>query len=65
MKQLTRFFAENGIVLSHSAAASISTPMTKPDAEFIVDVFAGFLDSHQDLLEAIQLCNDPSNSHAV
>lgn len=54
MKQLTRFFAENGIILPDGAAASISTPMTRVDAEFIIDVFAGFLDRHQDLLEAIQ-----------
>ncbi|MGY2843660.1 glutamate-1-semialdehyde 2,1-aminomutase [Bradyrhizobium sp. USDA 4509] len=47
MKQLTRFFAENGIILPHGAAASISTPMTSTDAGFIVDVFAGFLDSHR------------------
>lgn len=55
MKQLTRFFAENGIILPHGAAASISTPMTRADAEFMLDVFAGFLDSHQDMLEAIQV----------
>lgn len=46
MKQLTRFFAENGIILPLGAAASISTPMTPADADFIVHVFAGFLDSH-------------------
>lgn len=55
MKQLTRFFAENGIILPHGAAASISTPMTHADAESIVDVFAGFLDNHQDMLEAIKV----------
>lgn len=55
MKQLTRFFAENGIILPHGAAASISTPMTRADAEFIVDVFAGFLDSHQGMLDAIEV----------
>ncbi|WP_375789993.1 aspartate aminotransferase family protein [Bradyrhizobium sp. Pha-3] len=54
MKQLTRFFADNGIILPHGATASISTPMTLVDAEFIVDVFAGFLDSHQDMLDAIE-----------
>ncbi|WFU79198.1 hypothetical protein QA645_32425 [Bradyrhizobium sp. CIAT3101] len=54
MKQLSRFFAENGIILPHSAAASISTPMTRSDAEFIIDVFAGFLDSHQEMLDAIE-----------
>jgi len=53
MKQLTRFFAENGIILPQGATASISTPMTRADAEFIVDVFAGFLDSHRNTLDAI------------
>lgn len=57
MKQLTRFFAQNGIILPHGAAASISTAMTRADADFIVDVFAGFLDSHQDILEEIQVSN--------
>lgn len=55
MRQLTRFFAENGIILPHSAAASISTPMTRDDAELIVDVFANFLDSHQDIMESRQV----------
>lgn len=53
MKELTRFFAENGIILPYGAAASISTPMARTDAEFIVDVFAGFLESHQDMLGEI------------
>lgn len=53
MKELTRFFAENGIILPYGAAASLSTPMARADAEFIVDVFAGFLESHQDMLGAI------------
>lgn len=55
MKELTRFFAENGIVLPYGAAASISTPMTRADAEFIVDVFAGFLESHQDIVGTINV----------
>ncbi|MCC8958715.1 aspartate aminotransferase family protein [Bradyrhizobium sp. Pear77] len=55
MKRLTRFFAENGIILPHGAAASLSTPMTRADAEFIVDVFTGFLDSHRDTLDAIEV----------
>lgn len=50
MKKLTRFFVENGIVLPYDATASISTPMTSADAEFIVDVFAGFLDNHQEMV---------------
>ncbi|MDI3567379.1 aspartate aminotransferase family protein [Bradyrhizobium sp. Arg816] len=59
MKQLTRFFADNGIILP-SAAAALSTPMTRADAQFIVDVFAGFLDSHQNLLDAIEACKRPT-----
>jgi glutamate-1-semialdehyde 2,1-aminomutase len=52
MKEMTRFFAENGIILPHGAAASLSTPMTRADAEFIVDVFSAFLDTHQGMLDA-------------
>lgn len=55
MKQLTHFFAENGIILPYGAAASISTPMTSTDAEFIVDVFARFLDGHQDMLDRMEV----------
>ncbi|MGY4497966.1 hypothetical protein ACVWYH_001897 [Bradyrhizobium sp. GM24.11] len=55
MKELTRFFAENGIILPYGAAASISSPMTRADAEFIVHVFAGFLESRQDILGAIKV----------
>lgn len=54
MKQLTYFFAENGVILPYGAAASISTPMTRADADFVVDVFAGFLDSYQDMLAKIE-----------
>lgn len=52
MKQLTRYFAENGIILPQGATAAISTPMTAADAKFIVDVFEGFLNTHQDILDA-------------
>lgn len=55
MKQLTHFFAENGIILPFGASASISTPMTRADADFIVDVFAGFLDSHQEMLDKMEV----------
>ncbi|MCP3392212.1 aspartate aminotransferase family protein [Bradyrhizobium sp. CCGB12] len=55
MKELTRFFAENGIIVPYGAAASIPSPMTRADAEFIVDVFAGFLESRQDILGAIRV----------
>ncbi|WP_306469174.1 MULTISPECIES: hypothetical protein [unclassified Bradyrhizobium] len=55
MKELTRFFAENGVILPYGAAASISSPMTRADAEFIVDVFAGFLESRQDMRGAMRV----------
>lgn len=54
MKQLSRFFAENGIVLPNGAAASLSTPMRHADADFIIDVFNGFLDSHGGHLEQVE-----------
>ena len=54
MKQLTRFFAENGIVLPNGAAACLSTPMEPVDAKFIIDVFNGFLDSHVGQLDQIE-----------
>lgn len=55
MKELTRFFAENGIILPYGASASISTPMTRADAEFIISVFSAFLDSDQNKLELIEV----------
>jgi glutamate-1-semialdehyde 2,1-aminomutase len=54
MKQLTRFFAESGIVLPNGAAASLSTPMGHADAEFIIGVFNGFLDSHDGQLDQVE-----------
>ena len=54
MREVTRFFAENGIILPNGAAASLSTPMVHADAEFIVDVFDGFLDAHDGLLNEVQ-----------
>lgn len=55
MRQLTRFFAENGIILPHCAAASISTPMARADADLIVAVFTDFLERHQDMLDTIEV----------
>lgn len=52
MKQLTHFFAKNGI---YGASAAISTPMTPADAQLIIDVFGEFLDTHQDMLGAIEV----------
>jgi glutamate-1-semialdehyde 2,1-aminomutase len=52
MKAMTRFFADNGIILPLGAAASLSTPMTHADAEFVVDVFAGFVDSQESIFDS-------------
>jgi glutamate-1-semialdehyde 2,1-aminomutase len=50
MKEMTRFFTDNGIILPLGAAASLSTPMTRADAQLVVDVFAGFVDARRDIL---------------
>src|SRR5439155_26125369 len=55
MKELTRFFAANGIILPYGAAAALSTPMTRADAQLIVEVFEGFLDKHQNQLDGIEV----------
>nr|WP_246799545.1 aspartate aminotransferase family protein [Bradyrhizobium sp. CCBAU 51753] len=55
MKELTRFFAANGIILPYGAASALSTPMTRADAEIIVEVFAGFLDSNQGKMDVIEV----------
>ncbi|MFK4492386.1 aspartate aminotransferase family protein [Bradyrhizobium sp. USDA 336] len=52
MKQLGDFFVENGVMFPHAAAASLSTAMTRADAELVVDVFGGFLDSHRECWKA-------------
>lgn len=54
MKQLTRFFSENGIVSPMGASACLSTPMEAVDAALIVEVFDGFLDSHASLLDQLE-----------
>jgi glutamate-1-semialdehyde 2,1-aminomutase len=54
MKAMTRFFADNGIILPLGAAASLSTPMTHADVELIVDVFAGFIDGRQGMFDSLR-----------
>jgi glutamate-1-semialdehyde 2,1-aminomutase len=54
MRALTRFFSENGVILPNGASACLSMPMGRSDAEFIVDVFGGFLDAHAGLLDEIE-----------
>jgi glutamate-1-semialdehyde 2,1-aminomutase len=54
MKEMTRFFSKNGVVLPNGASACLSTPMQAADAALIVDVFDGFLDTHAGLLGQLE-----------
>jgi glutamate-1-semialdehyde 2,1-aminomutase len=51
MKELTRFFAAEGIVLPNAAAACLSTPMGEAEIDFIGEVFEEFLSSRAQRLE--------------
>jgi len=54
MRALTGFFSKNDVILPNGASACLSMPMGRSDAEFIVDVFGGFLDTHAGLLDEIE-----------
>ena len=54
MKEMTRFFSKDGVVLPNGASACLSTPMEAADAALIVDVFDGFLDAHASLLGQLE-----------
>jgi len=45
MKELTRFFAAEGIILPNAATACLSTPMGEAEIDFIGEVFEQFLSS--------------------
>jgi glutamate-1-semialdehyde 2,1-aminomutase len=51
MKELTRFFAAEGIILPHGATACLSTPMGEAEINFIVQVFEQFLAGEAQRLE--------------
>lgn len=44
MREMSRFFLNNGIVLPFGAASSLSTPMTSDDIDKVVGVFDAFLE---------------------
>jgi glutamate-1-semialdehyde 2,1-aminomutase len=46
MKTLSRFFAEEGIIIPSTTSASLCTAMTTADIAFVVDVFDRFLETH-------------------
>lgn len=43
MRELTRYFARNGVLLPFGAAASLSTPMGNTEVELIASLFDNFL----------------------
>lgn len=51
MKELTRFFAAQGIILPNAATACLSTPMGEAEIELIGQVFEQFLSSRAQRLE--------------
>lgn len=53
MKELTRTFAEAGIILPYGAAACLSTPMTDSDVDLVASVFDDFLATRSDLIESL------------
>lgn len=53
MHELTRSFAEAGVILPNAAAACLSTPMTNADVDLVADVFARFLVTRSDLIEGL------------
>jgi glutamate-1-semialdehyde 2,1-aminomutase len=53
VKAMSRFFAQNGIILPAAAAASLSTPMTQTEIDMIVQVFEAFLEANAGPLAAL------------
>ncbi|WP_345892356.1 aspartate aminotransferase family protein [Mesorhizobium amorphae] len=54
MKELSRFFSANGIVLPNAAAACLSTPMGDDDIALVANVFDRFLDERTALLDTLK-----------
>jgi glutamate-1-semialdehyde 2,1-aminomutase len=51
MKELTRFFAAEGIILPSGASACLSTPMGEAEIDLIGQVFERFLSSRAQIFE--------------
>jgi len=51
MKELSRFFAAEGIILPDAASACLSTPMGETEIDFIGEVFEQFLSSRAQRME--------------
>lgn len=52
-REMTRFFADNGVLLPFEAAASLSTPMTNADIDLVADIFGDFIQKRSDLIGKI------------
>ncbi|CAH1656276.1 MULTISPECIES: aspartate aminotransferase family protein [unclassified Chelatococcus] len=53
MRELSRAFAESGIILPNGAAACLSTPMTTEDTDHVASVFDDFLAKRSDIIESL------------
>ncbi|UCI34906.1 aspartate aminotransferase family protein [Mesorhizobium sp. B4-1-4] len=53
MLELTRTFAEHGIIIPNGAGACLSTPMTTADTDLVSTVFEHFLATRGDLIERL------------
>jgi glutamate-1-semialdehyde 2,1-aminomutase len=53
MMELTRSFADAGILVPYGAAACLSTPMTTGDVDLVTSVFDAFLATRSDLIESL------------
>ncbi|AJC21564.2 glutamate-1-semialdehyde 2,1-aminomutase [Pandoraea pulmonicola] len=55
MREMTRYFAENGILLPFGAAACLSTPMTQADIDHVAGVFGAFIKDRSALIGKISV----------
>ncbi|MET0432207.1 MAG: aspartate aminotransferase family protein [Hyphomicrobium sp.] len=53
MREMTRAFADAGIILPFGAAACLSTPMTEAEIDLVASTFDEFLEIRTDLIEGL------------
>jgi glutamate-1-semialdehyde 2,1-aminomutase len=53
MREMTRSFAAEGVIIPNAAAACLSTPMTDADVDLVADLFTDFLARRGDLIESL------------
>lgn len=54
MRNLTRYFAANGVLLPFASTASISTPMGEAECDSIVELFSGFVSRHRPMIDDME-----------